>query len=454
MSSRKRGGRAARSMEETISGWLVCIGLLAMVLTASLTLLMFHRAFDKQLRLDVRRQAENLAQALRYLPGSSSLEDFAGEGIRVTLVRPDGEVLFDSDVKAGGLENHLSRPEIQSALQSGAGEAQRTSGTLGYSTYYYALRLENGDVLRLAIQAENFYAIYDSALPAVVVALVVILFLAVVISLLLTRRLVRPIETMAENLDDLEGHLPYKELEPFAMALQRDRQALHAGEKMRQEFTANVSHELKTPLTSISGYAELIESGMAKPEDVPLFAGRIHAEAGRLLNLIRDIIQLTQLDQPPAQPEFGPVDLQQVCQACIKQLALNAQKAYVTLNTEGTPQIVHGNRAMLEELCYNLCDNAIRYNRPGGRVAVTTGRGTGGAFLRVSDTGIGIPHEHQQRVFERFYRVDKSRSKATGGTGLGLAIVKHCALQHSATIFLESEPGKGTTITVTFPDAK
>ena len=229
---------------------------------------------------------------------------------------------------------------------------------------------------------------------------------------------------------------------------------------MRREFTANVSHELKTPLTSISGYAELIEAGMAKPQDVTVFAGRIRTESARLQSLVADIIQLSQLDgmsseaakgQAPEQAKFAPVSLLALARRCTESLALNAQKAYVTLLAEGEDLTVQGDQRLLEELCFNLCDNAIRYNRPGGRVILHVETRDGRPALRVEDNGIGIPPEHQVRVFERFYRVDKSRSKATGGTGLGLAIVKHIALLHGAQLKLESREGEGTAITVLFP---
>ncbi len=217
-------------------------------------------------------------------------------------------------------------------------------------------------------------------------------------------------------------------------------------EKMRREFTANVSHELKTPLTSISGYAEMIETGLAQPEDVAQFASRIRKEAARLLVLIGDILRLSELDETDRIFTMEPVELRALADECIGRLALTAEKRGVTLHVEGGPHVVQGNRAMLSELLYNLCDNAIRYNREGGEVFVTVSD----RRLCVRDTGLGIPQKHQTRVFERFYRVDKSRSKETGGTGLGLAIVKHIAERHNAAITLRSEEGIGTEITVQF----
>ena len=262
---------------------------------------------------------------------------------------------------------------------------------------------------------------------------------------------------MTEDLDHIQDNVPYKELIPFAESIHSDRILRENNEKMRQEFTANVSHELKTPLTSISGYAELIETGIAKPEDVPGFAQKIHVEASRMIQLVNDILQLSSLDnasETGSEPEMETVDLLNVAKECVERQKLNARRAYISLTCLGESALVHGNRPLLDELCQNLCDNAIRYNRPGGKVQITTACNRDGhCTLTVTDNGIGIPKEAQTSVFERFYRVDKSRSKATGGTGLGLAIVKHIALIHGARIKLESQVDVGTTITVTFPTA-
>ena len=225
-------------------------------------------------------------------------------------------------------------------------------------------------------------------------------------------------------------------------------------QQMRKDFTTNVSHELKTPLTSISGYAEMIENGMAKDEDIKTFAGKIHAEAGRMISLIGDIIQLSELDEPNASMETEEVSLKDLAQDTVELLTFPAERRGVTLAVEGEDITLQGSRSLLEELIYNLCDNAIRYNTPHGSVVVRTGTEKNRIFLEVKDTGIGISPEHQSRIFERFYRVDKSRSRETGGTGLGLAIVKHIAEQHKAQIKLESEECVGTTIRVLFPSVK
>ena len=223
-------------------------------------------------------------------------------------------------------------------------------------------------------------------------------------------------------------------------------------ERNRREFTANVSHELKTPLQGIIGSAELIENGMVRPDDLPRFVGHIHAEAARLVTLIDDIIRLSQLDEGDAMPT-EPVDLLAVSQEAAENLHDAAAARDVTVSVTGQSAVIPGVRRLLYEVVYNLCDNAIKYNRDGGRVDVTVAADAGGSSITVADTGIGIAPEHQSRVFERFYRVDKSHSKASGGTGLGLSIVKHAVQYHHGRIELESTPGTGTTIRVVFPDA-
>lgn len=219
---------------------------------------------------------------------------------------------------------------------------------------------------------------------------------------------------------------------------------------MRQEFTANVSHELKTPLTAISGYAELIENGMATSEHASAFAAEIHKSSNRLLKLIDDIIRLSQLDSPKVQIEYEQVDLYACAKECMDWLSKSARDHKITMQLFGMKEVVYADYHMMEELIYNLCDNAIRYNNPGGKVSITVTNDVDFIYLIVKDDGIGISKEHQERIFERFYRVDKSRSKSTGGTGLGLAIVKHILVQHQIEMELVSEVGKGTEIKIIF----
>jgi len=266
----------------------------------------------------------------------------------------------------------------------------------------------------------------------------------------MTKRFVEPIEKMADNIVLVDEREVYEEMRPFVSMIKQQHMDILNHAQMRQEFTANVSHELKTPLTAISGYAELIASGMTNESDTEHFANEIHRSAERLQSLINDIIKLSELDNSDLKLEFEPIDLYTLATTCIDQMQIAAQKNEVTLLQEGGPVTINGNKTLIEELLYNLCSNAVRYNKKGGSVTVITGMKNQRPALTVRDTGIGIPKEQQDRVFERFYRVDKSRSKSTGGTGLGLAIVKHIVVQHEAQIELSSEEGVGTEVTVIF----
>ncbi len=314
-----------------------------------------------------------------------------------------------------------------------------------------------GTVLLAAVMLNNFSWVelksYSWKLIIYIVTLLIlIVLLAAVLARHLTKCLVEPIEQMADNLESVYQKVPYPELIPFALTLQAAEEEKKQSEEQRREFTANVSHELKTPLTSILGYSEMIETGLANKEDIKLFAGKIRSEAERQLHLIADIIQLSELDVKSSKDNFEKVDLYALSESVAEYLSFAAQNYQVSLSIEGKHLTVMGSKSLLEELIYNLCDNAIRYNRPNGKVVIRIGKKGERIVLSVSDNGIGIAPQYQNRVFERFYRVDKSRSRDTGGTGLGLAIVKHVAIQHDAELFLKSLPGLGTTIEVSFQD--
>ena len=282
--------------------------------------------------------------------------------------------------------------------------------------------------------------------------MIILLFaLCMVVARYFTRKLLAPIEKLATNLNEKEKIETYSELMPFINMIYKQHEDIIKGARMRQDFTANVSHELKTPLTAISGYSELIENGMATEENTRHFAGEIHKSATRLLTLINDIIRLSELDATDVSHSFENINLHQVAETCVNMLQMNAEKHHVRISFAGENCSVFSTKEMIEELVYNLCDNAIRYNIEGGEVFVSVKDSTEGVVLSVKDTGIGIPQKHQERIFERFYRVDKSRSKSTGGTGLGLAIVKHIVAQSNAQMELISEPGKGTEIRIVFP---
>ena len=436
-----------RSMEEKISYLLFLMGFAGLLCTAALCIFVFHKAFRAQAWTALEREADLVAAGCTQVDEPSQLKAYVDGSLRITLIASDGSVLFESATDQP-MENHLRRPEIQQAMKSGVGRDCRDSQTMGYETYYYAMLLPDGDILRVAQDSETIWSIYDAALPAIVLSCFLMMGAAAIIAGLLTKSLVQPVLKMTDDLDHIQENVPYKELIPFAESIHSDRMLRENNEKMRQEFTANVSHELKTPLTSISGYAELIETGIAKPED------KIHVEASRMIQLVNDILQLSNLDnvsETGASPIMETVDLLDVARECVERQKVNARRAYISLTYLGESAPVTGSRSLLDELCQNLCDNAIRYNRPGGKVQIITARTRDGhCTLTVKDNGIGIPKEAQASVFERFYRVDKSRSKATGGTGLGLAIVKHIARIHNARIKLDSAVNEGTTITVIF----
>ena len=277
-----------------------------------------------------------------------------------------------------------------------------------------------------------------------------------------SRDLVRPINEL--DLTAPSQDAVYEELRPLVRRINaqneqlqariREQEAEHeAQDKFRREFTANVSHELKTPLTSISGFAEIIRDGLVKPEDIPHFADNICKESQRLIVLVGDIIKITQMDERQLPLQKERLNLLDLCRDVVEHLTPAADKQNVRMYLEGTPEHIIGAWQIADEMIYNLCDNAIKYNKPGGEVRISVEKTPQGPAVTVRDTGIGIPKEHQARVFERFYRVDKSHSKEIGGTGLGLSIVKHGAIYHNAAITMESTPGVGTAITVTFPPA-
>lgn len=559
----------------------LCItSVLAVLLAGVLLLFTFYSTLTNQVKEDVRTAADMLQRTLS-LAEIEEESDFAEisksmHGMRITVIAADGDVVYDSDADEGNMENHADRPEIEDALQNGSGESMRGSATLGgMQTYYYAVRLESGGVLRLSQRTSSISAVFFSNLPIVAGILVAVVIICVFTSSKLSKRILSPIDTLTDRLyaapDDEpipeEENPQYEELAPFyhkikvqneliryqigklkserdtirqitenmkegliildenrsilsvnksaldylhasgnfiqkniltlsrnltlsdmigkALAGEADDFILHDGdsfyhifvnpaeapdtprgviimildvtqqqkaELVRREFSANVSHELKTPLTSISGFAEMIEKDMvSSEEEIKYFATRILKESVRLQRLIDDIIRLSQIEEQQDVHAFSQVDLYKECESVIASMQFAAQQNQVTLSLDGDHLNAQANPHMMEELVYNLCENAVKYNRPGGAVHVSLRKEGENAVLSVSDTGIGIPKEHHDRIFERFYRVDKSRSKQTGGTGLGLSIVKHIVEYHGGTIALQSDVDKGTTITVTLP---
>lgn len=531
---------------------LFSLAMLVLVIGAALFSGILYGYYEKQSFASLAQEAEQLQQTMEYVsPEQMRSAD------RITLISPDGTVLYDSVARADAMENHLSREEVAQALREGTGKSSHYSSTVLKKNLYYALRLEDGNVLRLSREQSSLGAMLLNMAWPIAATVVGLLLLAAGLSVRLARQITQPINAispddpqdvypelqpltqrlrqqretirnqmdelsrrmrefsaMTENMSegflliDLRGHvltenhsasmlLPtdadniakcsQRELcqaAQQALTGQRCERLLQQGErtlsviaspvlesgqvtgavvltldvtereqreKLRREFSANVSHELKTPLTSISGFAELMSQGLVPPDKVREFSLDIQKECTRLTNLVEDIIDLSRLEEGGGDMTWEDIDLYTLCDDVLQSLEPVAKRQTVTLRLAGESLQVRGVYQVLREMIYNLCDNAIKYNRSGGSVTVTVARRAGRASVTVADTGIGIPYEDQSRVFERFYRVDKSHSRAIGGTGLGLSIVKHAAALHGAEIKLQSQPEDGTVITVLFP---
>ena len=437
-------------MKKKINAKFMLISALAIIVTGACAMLLFYTILKEQIFDDLKANAhvismmddEQLKSELHY-----NLND---DGLRITLVEADGTVLYDSELDESAMENHSQREEIIQALKTGEGKAMRKSATSSKHTFYYAMKKEDGSILRMGKDSSSIYSMMTSMGWLIADVGLGVFILCMILANRLTIRILSPIGKMANNITLVNEEEVYAEMRPFVAMIKQQHIDILKHAQIRQEFTANVSHELKTPLTAISGYAELISNGMTQGGDTTHFAGEIHRSAERLQGLINDIIKLSELDDESLKLEFEAVDLYEIAENCRSMLAIAAEKNEVSVSVSGEHAVITGNKTLLEELVYNLGSNAIRYNKKGGMVEIIIGMENEHSVLIVKDTGIGIPKEHQERIFERFYRVDKSRSKSTGGTGLGLAIVKHIVARHDAEIYLESEDGVGTEIKVIF----
>lgn len=542
-----------------LSSVLIIVCVLA---TAILLSVVLYFDFSSKLKSEIKFETEVIAEVLNN-NGENYINEIpiTGADRRLTLISQSGKVLFDNLATADELENHLERPEIADAMSGGFGESTRKSETFGRQFWYYAIRLENNNIIRLSRSASSLFSYMLSFLPIMLLILAAVLLLALFFTSKMTRRIVEPINAidiknpsteiyeelsplistikkqnltiddqiyalkeqqrefsaitdhmqegfiiidsfknvLSYNQSSLEllGHTPDSEFEnvlefnrdesfrlavdtalagkPCEKTTELDGRYLHISanpvrlsgrtegavltifditerhdhERIRREFTANVSHELKTPLTSISGYAEIIENGIAKPEDVAGFAGKIYSEAQRLISLVNDIMKLSKLDEGTADIKEENVKLDELCRNVLSRLAPLAEKKSVTILCNIEPVEINGIGTILDEMVYNLCENAIKYNIAGGKVELALENLNDEMKLTIKDTGCGIDLDERERIFERFYRIDKSR-ETTEGTGLGLSIVKHGAIVHNALIEIESTASKGTCISLHF----
>lgn len=550
-------------MKNKIFRALVALAAMAVLVASGLITFLVSQDYFNETKKELAQEARYISMGLES-GGNDFLNKIAaenGSNVRITLIDKDGIVLFDNQAEAKTLENHAMRQEIMEAVAVGAGEAERFSDTLDKTTYYYAVRLEDGKILRLARTIDSIYKSVLQMLPIMGGIVIVVAFLASIVARRVTFNLIKPLDQV--NLDEPLDNETYDELAPFLTRIAKQKRQLsknlkklrgkqeeltiitnnmneglvllngqqnvlfinesaakifgfstkevigrniltvdraqevqdllqkvsQAGkgeglyekdghfyqlsgssvngsgsviliydvtekmtaEKLRREFSANVSHELKTPLQSILGYAEIMKNGLVKDEDKQRFLERIHAEAGNMIELIQNIMELSRLDENKTLDEFEDVDLLKIAQSVTLRLKHKAQTKGVTLNVNGSSACVCGVQSILSEVLYNLVDNSIKYNKDNGKVDVKVQDGSEEVTVSVSDTGIGIGAADRERVFERFYRADKSHSKEIGGTGLGLSIVKHGVLFHKGRVELESEPGVGTTITFVLP---
>lgn len=541
----------------------VLVSAMILILGSALVMGILYRYFGKQLDGELEKEASYLAYGVEQ-NGVNYLEHLKQKDARMTYIDASGNVLYDSQADISSMENHSDRKEFEEAVQKGHGYAERMSSTLSEKTVYYARKLTDGTVLRVAAVHSSILALMLQLLPSVIGVAIVMLILAGIAAARISAKIVKPINTL--DLDHPEDNQIYEEVGPLlsrihkqnyqiqmqletarrnqeefqiitenmqegllvidaytmilsgnssvwrmfqlrepktgdsvysldrnedfrkvvedvlkgqhgsamlqldgeyvqliANPVSRDGKVVGAvlllvnetekveRENLRREFSANVSHELKTPLTSISGFAEIIQDGMVQGEDVQKFAGRIYREAQRLIQLVEDTIKISQLDEGENPYEWEKVDAYAVVKNVCGNLRDIAAKKNVHFFIDGEKLIFCTVKPILEEVIYNLCDNGIKYNREDGTVSIHLQELKNSVEIRVKDNGIGIPREDCSRVFERFYRVDKSHSKAIGGTGLGLSIVKHGVTFLGGTLKMLSEEGKGTEITMTFP---
>ena len=433
-------------MEKKIVLSLFYMGIITAIVGIVITTVSYYGFFRREVEENLVHECRLVAESYDKLSSADELERFSDEDFRITLIDKDGNVMYESDADHLTMTNHLDRPEIKSAAQTGTGSDTRFSDTLGTEDHYYAVRLEDDSILRVSIQTESIIALFERSLLIIVFVIIGIIVVSLIASVKLTEKMIAPLKRIPEiiekNISVTDADI-YPEVVPLVEEIRNSR---NAQSEMRQEFTANVSHELKTPLTSISGYAELIESGMAQGEDSVKFAGKIRKESDRMLALIGDILRLSELDSIGDTPLDDEVDLKAVAEDCKDRLLQQAEKRGIRITVSGESTVIKGSRTELGELVYNLVDNAIKYNRENGNIEINITDKN----LTVADTGLGIPQESIPRIFERFYRIDKSRSRAKGGTGLGLSIVRHIAEHHGAKIDVESTVGVGTSITVKF----
>ena len=436
--------------------WMVSI----LVLTASLIIIMaaLYDYVDTTQREQLVDETHLAAKGVE-LNGKKYLHKLDSDSYRITWVAADGTVLFDNRADVDSMGNHKGRAEIKEAEKDGFGQSVRYSNTLSVKQLYAAERLSDKSVLRVSIDQKPVWMVLLGIAPSIAFVAIFAILISLWLASRLSWKIVEPINKL--NLDEAIQHVDeddFKEIAPLIRRmtqqqeqLRKDRDEIARSAQIRQDFTANVSHELKTPLHAISGYAELLENGMVQEKDIRPFAAKIRSESLRMAKLVEDTIGLSKLDSGAPEMKWEDTDLFTIAENAVDCLEIPAEEAGVSISLQGKSCPMYGIPETLYSIVYNLCENGIKYNHFGGYVYVHLEPTESEILLTVSDSGIGIPEDAQSRIFERFYRVDKSRSKEVGGTGLGLSIVKHALMIHHATVHVDSIPGEGTTFTVRIP---
>lgn len=444
-------------MTKRIFASIGTVAILVFLASLILILTVLHGYYSNVQKEQMKLQTALVAEGVE-LSGVRYLKNLAPEEHRITWISTDGKVLFDTVNDETGMENHMDREEVKEAFADGYGESSRISSTMTQRFFYSAMKLKDGTVIRLADSTYSIWLLLFGILQPLLLVSVFAVLIALFLAHRLSKRIVEPINQL--DLDHPLETTEYPEIYPLQKRLAnqqaqiaRDKEKLENVSLIRRDFTANVSHELKTPIQTISGYAELMQNGMVEQEDLPRVADRIYSESRRMSQLVEDILELSQLESGLEAPAREAVDVFTVAKNAVESLAIQAEQKEVTVELTGEQTEVIGVPEQIYTIIYNLCDNAIRYNRAGGSVTVRVSNEPVEAVIEVTDTGIGIPEEDYDRIFERFYQVDKSHSREVGGTGLGLSIVKHAVVTHGGSIRVESVENAGSTFTVTLPKA-
>ena len=431
------------SMEEKISYRLFLMGFLGLLFTAALCIFVFHRAFTAQAWDDLEKESDLIRAGYDLTSEPQQLSFFVTGDLRITLISPDGDVIFESATDQP-MENHLTRPEIVQALQGSIGKDIRDSQTMGYETYYYAVQLPGGNILRVAQDAETVWSVYDGALPAIVLSCVALMLAAAILSTLLTRALVQPVLKMTDDLDRIQDNVPYKELIPFAESIHSDRLLRENNEKMRQEFTANVSHELKTPIAIISADTEVLELDV--PENEWLVS--IKHQVKRMSSLVSDMLTLVRAEDPSSLRNIEDIDLSAAVDEItysMRSLAEEKGRHFETYIESGIT--VCGEYDKIYELLSILFENMIKHS-VGDKLIVSLEKSGRDAVIKTRNACGQI--DSPERLFDRFYRADASRERSSGGFGIGLSVAKAVAEAHGGKINAQVCDGY-ITFTVTLP---